>query len=353
MPTTPNMNLTLPIVSQTTGPTWANQINADLSVIDSHNHTPGAGAQIPSAALNINADVGFGTHSAVGLTSTQYVNQLAPTAGCSVYALNGDLYYNDSSATPIQITSAGSVVGPPGQWTNLTPPAVAGYNVGTGTFYFQTNAFTFGTLQSSALTLQSTVSLQPVVVTVSPSTAAYTLTLPTVAPAQVGSLLSSSNTGGMSWVIADSSMSITSSIIGIANQGVTQAKMENKNYTSSSTISGSYGAGTYTLASITVNFVSGRPAIVSVQPTWQTANSMSSADTSGSNYIYSWYRIVAPSGSVSQGGGISVYGGAKLPFISTLYYPTETGVYTIQYKCQVGSSANIIFAYSQLAAFQL
>jgi len=358
MATTPNMNLTLPTVSQTTGPSWANQINSDLTVIDSHNHASGNGVAIPSAGLNINDDVGFGTHSAVGLGSTQYVNQLAPTAACAIYAFGGELYYNNASAVPIQITSAGSVVGPPGQWTNLAPPAIAGYNVGTGTFSFQSDALTFGTLQGASLKLQANTSSQPITLTASAATASYVLTLPVVAPVQVGSLLASSNTGSMSWVTAGTSISITSSSISVSNggitsnqlapssvitaaiapQAVTQAKMEPKLASGGVAAGLNSGPGnTAVFSSFTCNLVAGRPVLFTLESGQSTATApaplpaLASLQCGGAPEVY--IAITHPNGTTQTQMAHTKLGSGYVPLsaIQGMFNVVSTGTHTVQF----------------------
>jgi hypothetical protein len=44
---TANMNLSLPTVSVTIGPTWATQLNTALETVDVHDHTSGKGVQVP------------------------------------------------------------------------------------------------------------------------------------------------------------------------------------------------------------------------------------------------------------------------------------------------------------------
>jgi hypothetical protein len=342
------MNLTLPTVSQTTGPSWANQINSDLTVIDSHNHASGNGVAIPSAGLNINDDVGFGTHSAVGLGSTQYVNQLAPTAACAIYAFGGELYYNNASAVPIQITSAGSVVGPPGQWTNLAPPAIAGYNVGTGTFSFQSDALTFGTLQGASLKLQANTSSQPITLTASAATTAYVLTLPVVAPAQVGSLLASCNTGSMSWVTAGTSISITSSSISVtpsgvgttqlADQSVTQAKMEPKLASGGMAAGLNSGPGnTAVFSSFTCNLVAGRPVLFTLESGQNTATApaplpaLASLQCGGAPEVY--IAITHPNGTTQTQMAHTKLGSGYVPLsaIQGMFNVVSTGTHTVQF----------------------
>lgn len=379
MPTTPNMNLTLPTVSQTPGPTWANQINADLSVLDAHNHVPGSGVPITSAALNINADVNFATHSAIGLNSTQYINQNAPLSVCSVYSYNGELYYNDATGTQIPITSNGSVVGPVGQWTNLAPPGEAGFSVGSGTFYFTSNTTTstFGALQAGALKLQTTGFSSPVILTISPVTASYTLTLPVASPTQVGSLLSSNNLGSMSWVISDSTISITSSTIGVAplgitsaqladssvntpkivDQAVTQAKMEQKSTSNSGIINFTISQGTFTVvpnSTITMNVLAGRPVWVWLQTEPNGLPGNINTVNDNADIIGGVFNVSAGSTQDLAHTRLGVNVGVSPSTIAFAFVPSQAGQYQIFLKGRtINSFGDLIFTNMRLRAFQL
>src|SRR5215813_10420746 len=104
---TPFMNLTLPTPSVTIGPTWATNINTALTSIDSHNHTAGQGVQIPSAGININADLLWNNFNFTGLRSTKFTSQngvLALTSDINcVYVNNGDLFYNNGSNQSVRL----------------------------------------------------------------------------------------------------------------------------------------------------------------------------------------------------------------------------------------------------------
>jgi hypothetical protein len=52
---TPNMNLTLPVVGVTPGPTYATQNNAAFTTIDAHDHSAGKGAPISTSGLSYTA----------------------------------------------------------------------------------------------------------------------------------------------------------------------------------------------------------------------------------------------------------------------------------------------------------
>lgn len=139
--TSPNMSLTIPIVSREPGPTYAVDINTSLSLIDSHNHTSGQGVQIPSSGLNINADLSFTGNNATNLRSSRYSSQGAVLStpsdvGC-VYLVGVDLYCNDGNGNNIRITQSGGLAGTNGSISGLTSPASATYVAVNSTFVWQ------------------------------------------------------------------------------------------------------------------------------------------------------------------------------------------------------------------------
>lgn len=113
MPITPNMNLTLPTVTVTEGPLYASQVNAAITTIDAHDHSPGKGVTVKPSGININDDLDFNEHNADELKSTRYVDQLSVLADPEdlqcVYVVGGNLYYNNAAGVPVQITSGSSV----------------------------------------------------------------------------------------------------------------------------------------------------------------------------------------------------------------------------------------------------
>lgn len=111
------MNLDLPVVTETLGPLWAAQLNEALEILDEHDHAS-IGKQIPTAGLNINANLDFNGYKPFDLLSTQYTSQLAALTGAtnanSVYVSGGNLYYTNGSGTAVQITNGGALVSTPG-----------------------------------------------------------------------------------------------------------------------------------------------------------------------------------------------------------------------------------------------
>jgi microcystin-dependent protein len=109
---TPNMNLNLPDPTVTAGPEWATELNAAVTTVDEHDHTPGKGVLVPSTGLNINTDLSFQENSATEVLSANFHPQ-SSTMGASftdrVYDVNGDLWWNNNSGTPVQVTAGNSI----------------------------------------------------------------------------------------------------------------------------------------------------------------------------------------------------------------------------------------------------
>lgn len=120
---TPNMNLDLPVVSVTLGPTWANELNAALNLIDAHDHSSGFGVTIKPAGMDINTDLDFQSHKAANLLVTQYTDQTAVLSGAtyvsSVYSKSGDLYWTNGAGVAVQLTSGSSIISAPSSVDNF------------------------------------------------------------------------------------------------------------------------------------------------------------------------------------------------------------------------------------------
>lgn len=128
------MSLNLPTVGVTAGPTYATLNNTAFETIDSHDHTSGNGVQVPTAGININADLEFNSNAATELTFIGLESQgSAPSTNLSVYVdSSNDLYYKNNSGTSVQLTN-GSVIASTGSGV-ITYAAVASspYAVTTG-----------------------------------------------------------------------------------------------------------------------------------------------------------------------------------------------------------------------------
>lgn len=211
------MNLTVPSVGVTVGPEYANQINASLNIIDSHDHSSGNGVRITPSGFNINADLPFSNNNATSLRSVAFLSQSSPLALPSdlncVYTSGVDLYYNDGNGNQVQITSGGGVAGTPGSITGLVSPASASYVSGSQTFVWQSAANTAANLDAGSLLLRN-ITPASFAITLSPPTLTgnYTITLPVLPVSQ--SLLTIDSSGNMQAPVVDSTtISVTPSLV--------------------------------------------------------------------------------------------------------------------------------------------
>src|ERR1700690_1464771 len=138
MPTTsPNMGLQIPVVGDA-GTGYATNISNALGTIDSHNHTSGKGVQIPTAGLNISADLGFGGFQATAIAAAVF-NQLANTTtnltNQAFTNVLGRPYWRDNSGTIKQVTLAGDALSALSSLTLTAIAAPGTPGAGTGTLY--------------------------------------------------------------------------------------------------------------------------------------------------------------------------------------------------------------------------
>lgn len=187
------MSLIIPTVGQEPAPTWAEDLNTSLSLIDAHDHTSGNGAPVPSSGLNINADLTFNGASATQVTSVVFAPKLAPlTTLGSIYESGVDLYYTDGNGNQIRLTQSGSISGASGNITGLVSPAAASYVAGSKTFVWQADTNKAANLDAASIILRKlNVPSSPGITLSAPSalSSGYTMTLPPTTPSAVFSLV--------------------------------------------------------------------------------------------------------------------------------------------------------------------
>ncbi len=186
--TSPNMGLTIPVVSQEPGPAYATEINSSLTTIDSHNHSAGSGVQITPNGLNISSDLPFGGNNITLARSVRFSPQGSPISqpadtSCA-YVSGVDLYYNDGVGNQVRITSGGGVAGSPGSITGLVSPATVTYVAPT--FVFQSDVNTAANLDARSVTLRNSTAGSKGVTLSAPGSlpADITLTMPTLPAVQ-------------------------------------------------------------------------------------------------------------------------------------------------------------------------
>lgn len=260
----PNMSLPVPGVGVTSGPDWAQDINVSLGIIDGHDHSPGNGVQITPSGINISSDLGFNNTNVSLPRSVRYTSQSSPISGVNdisaSYVSAGDLYFNDGAGNQVRITQGGSLAGAAGTITGLpSGTASAAYSSGQGTFVFQQATSTPANMDIGSLILRypgsypspagNYISLQ------APSSLAsgYALTFPNSTPISSGAMLTSDNTGALSYTNVDnSSLQNSAGVISVKDQGITTAKIADGNVTFEKMHSNSVGTDQIIDSSVTI-----------------------------------------------------------------------------------------------------
>ncbi len=212
------MNLQLPIPGIETGPQYAVDNNNAFLLLDSHTHVAGQGQPIPTAALNINADLSFNSYNQTTIRSSRFNSQTSPlsliTDRNCIYVNNGNLYFNDFQGNQVQLTLDGAVdTSTSGNITGMgATTASVVYTNGNKTFSFYSNLNTPALISIGPLSI-GTNSVSPNQVTLTTSgtiPAPYQLTFADALPTSQ-SFVSVSNTGILSNIAPDDT---TTSIVG-------------------------------------------------------------------------------------------------------------------------------------------
>jgi predicted outer membrane repeat protein len=364
-----DMNLTLPTVSTTPGPTWANQINDALSTVSNHNHAPGNGAPIPSSALNIDADLSFAGNRATNLGGSLYTNLTAtPTFTNGVYCRSGNLYFRDGAGNEIPITSGGNVVGSAGTITGMSgTTAAATYDSGSATFIFTQDTNQAASLDAGPITIRKT-SASAAGITIEPSSglvSGYTLSLPASLPASAQSVFSVSTSGAVTNAAPDSTISVTASQIKVANSGITATQLATGSVTAIKMGALTYAAGSSTGNSYTITAsptptaipalysvfvaVNTRPMIITLDN--DQSGTASSVGSAGVWNIY--FEVVGPSGTTQVAN--THFAANMYPPVGGIcgFYVPAVGVHTIQAYVTRTVSGSISISNTRLVVYQL
>lgn len=222
-----NMTLPIPVVSVDPGPDWANNINASLTLIDSHDHSPGKGVLIGVNGLSINADLAINDNNLITIRSSRYTAQPSPLTnaadvGC-VYVAGVDLYYNDVSGNRVRITSGGAIAGTPGSISGLVSPASASYVVGSAAFVWQSDVNTPANMDAASYIFRN-LTANSHGLTLNPPSAMgsnYVLTLPPLPGSQKIMTLDVSGNITAPYTVDNTTIAISSNVIGVKAAGIT------------------------------------------------------------------------------------------------------------------------------------
>jgi hypothetical protein len=296
MAITDNMRLVLPTplpsVTATPGPKYANENNDAFYRIDSHNHTLRRGVPVPTAAINITADLPFNDNS-ISLNNASYLltnpSPLISAADYnSTYSSGDEWYYTDGNGVGIKLTDAGalnigSAGGIGGDYVGST--ASVFYSLAATKFFFTQSTNIAAKMDFGSLTLRSNGASANGVTIKSPLSLAssYNITFPAALPASTKILnLNSSGVVGF-YDVDNTSIEVAANQIQVKDLGVTTAKIAAAAVTpvkfgpllyaeSASCSLFSFvgnGSGTYTsVSNLSVSFTSpaGRPVVITLNP---------------------------------------------------------------------------------------
>lgn len=369
---TTNMNLPIPTVSTTSGPTWATNINSCFTLIDAHDHSAGSGVQITPDGLNINSDLSFTSNNATALRSSRYTSQASPLSGGSdlscVYVSGGDLYFNDSSANQIQITSGGGVAGTPGSIGSLTSPASANYVSASTKFTWLADTAKYAAMEFGGISIfETNVASSNSVSVVAPGSlaASYTFTLPTALPGS-SQYMTSSAAGALSFSSADSigsAMTSTGANAVAATRTRSTGTSVSAGGVAISSSSGSFAGGSATFADVTGLSVtittSGRPVVITLASDGSGSLTHIGQFNGAGNSSRADFQILRDSTVVGTFQLSSTTTGTST---NTIYTPSGTVfqvdavsagtyVYKLQYKLVTGTSVDVY--YTKLVAYEL
>lgn len=253
----PNMNLPVPIPTQTAGPEWAQDLAACLDpAIDQHDHSPGKGVQITPAGFNINTDLSFLDNNLTNARTLRMEPQLTNPSlvtdiGC-LSVVGNELYYNDiSGGNQVQITNNGSVNAGAGSITGITGTASASYS--GGTFFWEQATSTPANMDAAAYILRYPGSYPSpsgnYIAIEAPATLSggYAFTLPASAPGST-SFLTMDSSGTLS-----PSISTSGGIIGsnIASATITGNKLVSNTVTNLQLAQTNYFIGSLAASGLT------------------------------------------------------------------------------------------------------
>lgn len=140
------MSLQKPTLGGDSG-TWDDQLNDSFELIDAHNHTTGKGVKVPTAGININADLAFSNYSAYQISAVAFVTNLSFSTytKCLWVKTDNELYWRSSAGVDVKITSGATLN------TALIGGIGGDYGAASASVYYDDTADTYRFLSAAPL----------------------------------------------------------------------------------------------------------------------------------------------------------------------------------------------------------
>lgn len=219
MTTLPSMGLVLPTRGAAGAGAWDDTIDADLGLVDAHDHTPGKGEMIPVAALSIDDDVSFsGAYAPINLHRLTFASVTAlSTNNKSLFVSSSDneLYWRSNAGANVKITNGAALnvaafTGGFGAGYS-SAGAVADYDSSTTRYTFKTGTGTWARAAFGGIRLyEHGTSAATYVELLSPASLAstYSVTFPAALPASTA-VVQMSSAGALSTTTAPTLTALT------------------------------------------------------------------------------------------------------------------------------------------------
>jgi hypothetical protein len=384
---TPVMGIQLPIPGETgalgvepQGQSWMELQNTGFLAFDAHDHTGnGKGLPIPTNAIGIDIDLPFNNHGAVDLQRVAFRAQpgtLASSLLLSVYAVaNGDLYYNNATGQPVQITSGNSVAGASGVITGMVPGTSVRYDLPTTSFIFEKASGVAAGINGGPIqvTDASTISGKKVSISAPAALAAnYAITLPAALPASAKFLtISAAGQISADAYIDGTTLKLAGSSIGVDIDNVSiqylsgKVKVRPVNPQISANTPGTPYTSTtptaITNATVTITNVAGRPNMImlSPQPTSLAGISLNNTtadrlfatiDLLRNGTVISQFSYCCPA---SPGGGVEATSLGAMPAYLDNVGAAGSYVYTMRVWLWAGSSGVVFVRFLNLVGYEM
>lgn len=363
-----NMGLPIPGVGTESGPNYASDINASLTLVDQHDHSIGKGVQITPAGMNINSALSFAGNFATGVAGVTFSAQGSTPGIGTVYESGNDLYFVDGVGNNVRITQSGAVAGTPGSISNLVAPASAAYVGASSKFVWQSNTNVSADMDAGSLIIREKVASAKGITIASPSGLAsdYALTLMGALPAsQKFATIDNSGSIAANWAVDNSTIEVASNVVQVKDGGITKPKLAALGQQLSSS-SGSFSTTSNSLVDVTNLTVTitttGRPVMLMLLAANGATNSIISTSTITAANATGEVQFYNTTGATALSTiAIGVYPSGtqallELPPSSFIYVDTPAAG-TISYKIRTrstnGTAVTMTFLGVKLIAYEI